>query len=176
MWTQKKKLAYIMYKITASWLPASRHSKIAKKIRAFWGKLILTYCGQDVNIEHGASFSPDVKLGNRSGLGIDCDVHGDITIKNFVMMAPNVFITTRNHSYDRLDIPMMDQGSTLEQPVIIESDVWIGRNVCILKGVHVGKGVIIGAGAVVTKSIPDYAIVGGVPAKIIRFRDEEGKK
>ena len=52
----------------------------------------------------------------------------------------------------------------------IGNDVWIGERVCILPGVNIGNGCIIGTGAVVTKDVPDYAIVGGVPAKLIRFR------
>ena len=55
-------------------------------------------------------------------------------------------------------------------PVIIGNDVWIGANVVILPGVTIGNGVIIAAGAVVSKDVPDYAIVGGVPAKVIKYR------
>lgn len=57
-------------------------------------------------------------------------------------------------------------------PIIIENDVWIGHNVIILPGVKIHNGAIVGAGAVVTKDIPPYAIVGGVPAKVIRYRFE----
>jgi len=59
------------------------------------------------------------------------------------------------------------------QKVIIENDVWIGANSVIMPGVKVGNGAIIGANAVVTKDVPDYAIVGGVPAKIIKYRFDE---
>lgn len=56
------------------------------------------------------------------------------------------------------------------KPVIIGNDVWIGQRVMIMGGIHVGNGAVVGAGAVVTKDIPPYAIVGGVPAKVIRYR------
>lgn len=54
--------------------------------------------------------------------------------------------------------------------VVIGNDVWIGMRVIIMPGVTIGNGVVIGAGAVVTKDVPDYAVVGGVPARIIKFR------
>lgn len=64
---------------------------------------------------------------------------------------------------------MCKQGGNFKS-VTIGNDVWIGMNTLILPGVHIGNGVIIGAGAVVTKDIPDYVVVGGVPAKIIKNR------
>ena len=64
---------------------------------------------------------------------------------------------------------MGQQGSRIPK-VSIGNDVWIGMRVIIMPGVKVGNGVVIGAGAVVTKDVPDYAIVGGVPAMIIKFR------
>ena len=54
---------------------------------------------------------------------------------------------------------------------VVGNDVWIGTNAVIMPGITVGNGVIIGAGAVVTKDVPDYAVVGGIPAKIIKFRN-----
>ena len=56
------------------------------------------------------------------------------------------------------------------QKVIIKNDVWIGANSVIMPNITIGNGAIIGAGAVVTKDVPDYAIVAGVPAKIIKYR------
>ena len=67
---------------------------------------------------------------------------------------------------------MDQQGFEPEQIMHIGDDVWIGTNVIILPGVNIGSHCIIGAGSVVTKDVPDYAIVGGVPAKVIRYRTE----
>ena len=61
-------------------------------------------------------------------------------------------------------------------PIIIGNDVWIGANVCILPGVHIGDGAILAAGAVVTKDVEPYAIVGGVPAKLIKYRFNEEQR
>lgn len=66
-----------------------------------------------------------------------------------------------------------DTISTPYRKVEIKNDVWVGNNVCIMGGVKIGNGAVIGAGAVVTKDVPDYAIVGGVPAKILRYRFSE---
>ena len=66
---------------------------------------------------------------------------------------------------------MCMQGSTLKS-VVVGDDVWIGMRSIILPCVKIGNGVIIGAGAVVTMDIPDYVIVGGVPARVIRFRNK----
>ena len=88
-------------------------------------------------------------------------------------MGTDVTIITRNHRFDRTDIPMMEQGFEEERPVYIGNDVWIGDRVLILPGVHIGDGSIIAAGAVVTKDVPLYSIAAGVPARKIRDRFEK---
>ena len=85
------------------------------------------------------------------------------------MMGPDVTILTNTHNITRTDIPMGQQGSRVAG-VTIGNDVWIGMRSIIMPGVKIGNGVVIGAGAVVTKDVPNYAIVGGVPAKVIRYR------
>ena len=87
-------------------------------------------------------------------------------------MGPEVIILTENHRFERTDIPMRLQGRQELRPVAIHDDVWIGTRVIILPGVTVGRGAIIGAGAIVTKDIPEYAIVGGNPAKLIKYRNQ----
>lgn len=86
------------------------------------------------------------------------------------MMGPEVTIMTSSHNTLRTDIPMCKQGYLPKEKVIIKNDVWIGKRVVIMPGVTIGNGVIIGACAVVTKDVPDYAVVAGVPAKIIKYR------
>ena len=110
-----------------------------------------------------------VSIGFGSGLGVNCLVHGPLIIGEKVMMGPDVVILTHTHNIDRTDIPMGDQGSRVAK-VIIGNDVWIGMRSIIMPGVRIGNGAVIGAGAVVTKDVPDYAIVGGVPARVIKYR------
>ena len=86
------------------------------------------------------------------------------------MMGPEVIVYTSGHKFDRTDITMIEQGSTVPEQVTIGNDVWIGRRVIIMPGVTIGDGCVIGAGAVVTKDIPPYSVAGGVPAKVIKSR------
>ena len=100
--------------------------------------------------------------------------YDSITIGKNVMIAQSVSIRDHNHKFDDLDIPMRLQGIA-KAPIVIEDDVWIGYGVIINKGVTVEKGAILGAGAVITKNVPAYAIVGGVPGKIIKYRTDKKK-
>ena len=144
-----------------------------QKIRGFFARIFLDKCGKNVNIQQFTCFSNRCEIGDNSGIGRGSKLYGKVVIGNDVMMGPECWIYTQNHAFDRLDIPMKDQGPQCEKQVVIGNDVWIGGRVTILPGVHIGNGCIIGAGAVVTKDVPDYAIVGGNPAKVIRFRRED---
>ena len=170
----KRKIGALLYYTVARHLPVSYSGlKVGQKaLRGFCGRLMLASCGKKVNIEKGALFSAKVSLGDYSGIGINAHISGTCTIGSHVMMGPNVTIITRNHKHDDLTQPMMFQGFEEERPVVIGNDVWIGERVMIMPGVHIGNGCILAAGAVVTHDVPDYAVVAGVPAKIIKMRNE----
>ena len=170
MWSIRKKISFVLYNVFAAWLPISQRSSLAKKLRVFFAKRITQNIGKNVNIEKKAVCGPLLEIGDNSGVGIKCEIYGPVSIGRNVMMGPEVVIYTSGHNFDRTDIPMMDQGFTEPQPVTIGNDVWIGRRAMIMPGVTVGDGCVIGAGAVVTKDVPDYAVVGGVPAKLIKMR------
>lgn len=167
-----RKIGALMYYSIGKHLPYSHSSiKVGQKcFRAFCGKLMLKHCGKKVNIEKNASFSAKTSLGDYSGIGSNSRINGTCTIGDYVMMGTDVVVITRNHSFERTDIPMMHQGFEKERPVIIGNDVWIGDRVMIMPGVHVGEGSIIAAGAVVTRDVPPYTIVAGVPARVIKKR------
>ena len=96
---------------------------------------------------------------------------GNITIQDNCMIAPHVVITTANHNFIQTDKPMRFAGIVDSGDLIIEPDVWIGANTTIgAKTSHIGTGAVIGANSFVNKPIPPYAIVAGVPAKIIGYR------
>ena len=169
-------LSYVMYYFWARHLPGSDvpYSMGSKKIRAFFARRMFTSMGKNVNIEHGAFFASgkDISIGDNSGLGLNCRVAGPLSIGNDVMMAPNVSIYTQNHATENIYRPMRLQTAE-KKKVTIGNDVWIGANAIILPGVTVGDGAIIAAGAVVTKDVPDFAVVGGNPAKIIKTRTQK---
>lgn len=171
----KRTLGYVLYIIIAKHLPVSYapFHLFSKQIRYVCAKLMLEECGTNVNIERKATFSTRLTIGDNSGIGINASIVGEVHIGNNVMMGPECIIYTLTHCSDRIDIPMCLQGSKADRPVFIGNDVWIGGRVTILPGIKVGSGSIIGAGSVVTKDIPSYAVVGGNPSKILKYRNEK---
>lgn len=93
-----------------------------------------------------------------------------IEIGNGVTLGPRACIYDNNHNYANADQSVMTQGIEGKK-VIINDFAWIGAHAIILPGVTIGKSAIVGAGSVVTKSIPDYAIVAGNPAQLIKYRN-----
>ncbi len=83
-------------------------------------------------------------------------------------IAPYVTLITANHRYESRFSPGKYYGGL--EPIVIQDDVWIGERAIILPGVTIGRGAIVGAGAVVTNDVPDYAVVAGNPAKVVRRR------
>lgn len=133
-------------------------------------------CGDNVSIH------PNVFLFNidKLTIGNNVSIHpmsyidstGEIEIGNDVSIAHNVTIMSTSHRFDKLDIPIKDQGIDCMK-TIIKDNVWIGSKATILAGITISSGSIIAAGAVVTKSVEPNTIVGGIPAKIIRLRGTE---
>lgn len=172
MKTKREKSFIILYSLFGKHLPQSNHLKIAKKVRGFFAKKILKSAGKNINIEKGAVFNSQVSLGDNSGIGVNCEMNGPVIVGKNVNMGPEVIIYTHNHANSRTDIPMREQGADKVMPVTIGDDCWLGRRVIILPGVEIGKGSILGAGTVVAKNIPEYSIVVGNPAKVIKNRKD----
>lgn len=168
----KRSMCRRLYYRVGIHLKSSVQSSRAMKIRYWLASRFIEECGKNVNFEHGAQFNPQLHIGNNSGVGKNCVVSGETYIGNDVMMGPDCIMYSYSHAHDRLDIPMNLQGFEKPTPIHIGDDVWIGARVIVLPGVTIGSHCIVGAGAVVTKDVPDYAIVGGVPAKVLRMRTE----
>jgi len=110
-------------------------------------------------------------IGNNVGIAQNCfiQVRGKVSIGNDVIFGPGVSIFSENHRFENPDIPVSLQGET-RKGVSIEDGVWVGSRAIILDGVQIGRNSIIAAGSVVNKDVPPYAIVGGIPARIIKTR------
>lgn len=116
---------------------------------------------------------PKLIIGNRVSIGYDCHIGaiGSITILDNVLIASRVYITDHSHGttdLKELHIPPLERKLFYKGPVVIEENVWIGEGAVILPNVTVGKGSVVGANAVVTKSVPCFSVVAGIPAKVIR--------
>lgn len=143
---------------------------------------MMPQCGNDVFIENDCD-------GHWNNVYCGTDIHigknnmfmcalAPIKIGDHVMFGPNVTVITGDHRMDLVGKYMTtvcneEKLPENDQPVVFEGDNWIGANVTILKGVTVGKGAVVASGAVVNKDVPPYAIVGGIPAKVIKYRFTE---
>lgn len=171
----KKYFSLLLYYLTLVYLPATnnRYFRLPRLLRYWAAKNIFDYCGLNVNIEKGANFGlgKGISIGDNSGIGVNAHLRGPISIGSDVLMGPDVIMLTTNHNFDDCSVPMREQGSSVKS-IVVGDDVWIGARVIILPGVNVGSHSIIAAGSIVTKDVPNFSIVGGNPARVIKYRNE----
>lgn len=148
-----------------------------KNIKIGYNTTILTNSRLSV---YGNSNDISIQIGNDCyisfGFSALASSQAKIIIGDNVLFASNVLVTNENHGINpELDIPYMSQPLSAKD-VYIGNGCWIGEQVCILSGVSIGEKCIIGAGSVVTKSIPDYCIAAGNPAKVLKRYNFETKR
>ena len=115
-----------------------------------------------------------LRIGHRTIFGHHCTLaaRDSLIIGDDCLIAEMVSIRDHDHCFDRLDVPVREQGS-VSAPITIGRNVWIGAKVTVTKGISIGDNVIVGANAVVTKDIPANAIAVGIPARVIRTRQAD---
>lgn len=143
------------------------------------------YCkqiGKKNKFTKGVFIEEGAKIGSYNYFGPYTMIN-NASIGNYCSIAPSVKIGQGQHSIDKVTTyqaisKKIFKHSLNTSPSILKNDIWCGANVVIMQDVTIGNGAVIGANSVVTKNVPDYAIVVGVPAKILRYRlpDEEIKK
>lgn len=140
-------------------------------IRIGFYRSTMVYCSSDSMICFGSLFSQtDTEIYGGVYIGPQSNIGSCIIEKNCLLgSAVHILSGKRQHNYSNTDIPLKDQGGTLEK-VIIGENTWIGNGAIVMA--NVGKNCVIGAGSVVTKDIEDYSIVQGNPAKVIRKHNE----
>lgn len=157
--------AHEAQKITAE-INGSYHTP--EELRVLFSRLI----GQEVDENFGlfppfyTDFGKNITLGERVFINSGCcfQDQGGIEIGDDCLIGHQVVLATLNH-----DLAPENRGSMLPAPIKIGKNVWIGAHATLLSGVTVGDNAVIAAGAVVTKDVPKNAVVGGVPAKIIKM-------
>ncbi|RMD74005.1 MAG: acetyltransferase [Lentisphaerae bacterium] len=136
--------------------------------------------GEDSLVAPGTCLQGNVRIGRNCsvqmngilvGYGRADDSSGLITIGDNVRIAAHCMMIAANHNFERTEIPIARQGLSFA-PITVEDDVWIGGYVKITAGVRVGHGSVIGMGSVVTRDIPPMSVAVGVPARVIRRRDD----
>ena len=165
---------FLLYHSFGRYLPPSivvPGARLWRAVRYWICRPLFAQCGENVNIDRDASFVPrTVSIGSNSNIGKKAWIGSGTRIGMNVMMGPEVLIYTSNHCTYRTDIPMIQQGYGPVAPVDIGDDVWIGARVIILPGVTVGSGSVLGAGAVISRDVPQGAVVVGNPGRVVRYR------
>lgn len=116
---------------------------------------------------------PSIIIGDGVWIGAGCEfnIHEKIVIGEGSMIAAGCRFIDTDHGFSSRSVPMIKQAGQ-KTPITIGPDVWLGANVIVLRGVSIGRGAVVGAGAVVTKSIPEFEIWAGVPARKLGIRPE----
>lgn len=155
-----------------------RSIKLRGKINTWFLSRGFKSIGHSSTIYPGSSFSDakDISIGHHVFIHSGAHFYtagSEISIGNYVLIGPNCSLTAANRDYSDWTRPMYFGADYVKKPVRIEDDVWLGGKVIVTPGVTISRGAVVAAGSVVTKDVPPYAIVGGVPAKLIKFRFDE---
>jgi acetyltransferase-like isoleucine patch superfamily enzyme len=112
-----------------------------------------------------------IHFGDRVQFGVGCVIQTDLVIGDSVLIANGVaIIGRRDHAIDEVGVTMWSSSRAVCKGVVIGDDVWIGHGCIILDGVAIGRGAVVAAGSLVTRDVPAYALVAGVPARVARMR------
>jgi len=130
------------------------------------------FCGRDCSLyaDGGGKISIGERVALNADVSLNAAIGGQIHIGDNVLVGPRVLMRATDHAFSRTDVPIWQQGH-IPGVIRIEDDVWIGGNVTILGGSTIGKGAVVAAGALVNGDVPSYAVVGGVPARHLKWRE-----
>jgi virginiamycin A acetyltransferase len=188
----KKVLAKVSILIHNSYAKTSQINVKDKKKIHYECLIENAYIHGDVEIKSGVIISKGVHISGKVSIGKNTSISGPntdlyseinkITIGNFCSIARNVSFQEYFHKSDRITTYMINslifksdikEDITSKGDIVVGNDVWIGTHCVILSGVKIGNGAIIGSNSVVNRDVPDYAIVAGSPARIIKYRFEQ---
>ena len=115
----------------------------------------------------------DIEIDDHANIGFNCEIFSAsrVRVGKSILMAAYTYLVGGDHLYDRVDIPVLEQGRTA-RGIDVDDNVWLGTHVVVTDGSTIGRDAIIGAGAVVVGDIPEFSIATGIPAKVTRNRRE----
>src|SRR5918992_3161096 len=115
----------------------------------------------------------DIVIDDRANIGFNCEIFSAsrVRVGKSILMAAYTYLVGGDHLYDRIDIPVLEQGRTA-RGIEVADHVWLGAHVVVTDGSRVGRDAIIGAGAVVVGDVPEFSVAAGIPAKVVRDRRE----
>jgi acetyltransferase-like isoleucine patch superfamily enzyme len=125
-------------------------------------------------VHHGAQVCKDLVADDYAFVGPGCILAPAVSIGRYTMLASQVAIRGDDHRWDQVGVPMQFTGRPAQSGTVLEDDVWVGFRVTIIRGVRIGRGSVVAAQAVVTSDVSPYTIVGGVPAREIGKRFQNG--
>lgn len=180
--------AKLIVKYALGYVRAKRgHIPASLKSRIYIGKNV-KFVGGSIALADGVVVRPYAQLWNSgqkfvvgygSEIGERCriSIRNSLVIGEKVLLSPNVYVTDCDHAYEEVGIPVMDQGAVRkDNRVVIGDHAYIGINTVIVGNITIGKGSIIGANSVVTRSIPDYSVAVGIPAKVVKKYNFESNR
>jgi len=129
--------------------------------------------GKGFHIGTSVSIGPGFVAGDYVYIGPHSQLPPHVRIGNYSSLSSYVAIVGSDHKYDKPGVPIVFSGRPATCATTIGQDVLIGHGAILLRGVTIGNGAVVGAGAIVTNDVPPYAIVVGVPAKVLRYRFDE---
>ena len=133
----------------------------------------LTKVSPDSYIMRGSFFSSDFQMGKHGFIARNANICSNTIFGDYVMVGPGLSVVGSDHVYDQLGIPVIFSGRPSQKQTILGDDVWIASGVTILAGVQIGSGAIISSCAVVTKDVPPFAIVRGIPGEVAGYRFDD---
>lgn len=124
------------------------------------------FCGSNCRVSRGRN----ILIGDNFYMGFNCHLGANMIVEDDVIFASNVAVVGGDHKIDCINLPIRYSGRDEFKTTIFKNGCWVGHGAVILHGVTIGEGAVVAAGSVVTKDVAPKAIVGGNPAKFIRYR------
>jgi acetyltransferase-like isoleucine patch superfamily enzyme len=162
--------------------PGTVWGTVKEWLKAFRSRVLLTFRYRDARVGKGFHVGKSVRIGpgfiagDFVYVGPHSQLPPHVHIGHYSSLSAHVAVVGSDHHCDRPGLPIVFSGRPPSRVTTIGADVLIGHGAILLRGITIGNGAVIGAGAIVTKDVPPYAVVAGVPARVLRYRFDERER